>query len=84
MIVYKKPVLRSLWASEVCVSRRRDGRWVIDRYPNRTELPSSAFANWDQAQWTANQWANEELNQRQKEALQDEEANAQYYDSLAI
>lgn len=66
------PVKRSPWAHEVTVSRTRSGRWVVDRVAHKTILPADYFDNWDEAEWTGNKWANEELAER----LADEEKAA--------
>ena len=67
-MIQKQPVARNPWAHQVTVSRTRDGRWILDRVASTSIYPAKCFANWDEAEWTANHLANEELKQRQNEA----------------
>lgn len=69
MRVYKQEVKRNPWAAEVSVSRTRNGRWVIRYGSNGSEVPASTFSNWDEAEWTANAWANEEHDKESRETL---------------
>ena len=64
MKVYKQPVKAHPWADQVRVARMKEGRWLIVRGANLTELPAYSFENWDHALWTGISWANEEYHQR--------------------
>ena len=61
MKIYTTEVKRSPWAQNVIVSRTQNGRWVIDRETHKSYLPANTFKSWDEAQWTGNAWANQEL-----------------------
>jgi hypothetical protein len=68
MKVYRYEVKRNPWASEVTVSRTRNGRWIIQSQFGGMELPANTFTSWDYAEWTANNWVNEEYELRNNAA----------------
>lgn len=69
MRVYKQEVKRNPWAEDVTVSRTRSGRWVIKLDTRGMEVPAKTFSNWDEAEWTANAWANDEHDKAHRETL---------------
>ena len=72
MKIYKTPVKANAWADQVKVSRTKEGKWLIVRGANWTELPANTFSDWDHALWTGITWANDEYHQR----IADAEADA--------
>ena len=73
MKIYTTEVKRNPWAHQVRVSRTQNGRWVLDRVNAITECPANEFSCWEHAEWTANQWANEEY-ERSLDQPDDDEA----------
>ena len=60
MKIHTSPVKANPWANQVKVSRDQDGKWLIVRGANWTELPAYSFDNWDHALWTGIAWSNDE------------------------
>lgn len=60
MKIYTSEIKRNPWAQQVRVSRTKNGRWVLDRVNQLSELPANTFTCWEHAEWTANAWANQE------------------------
>ena len=72
MKVFKQEVKRHPMADRVTVARLQNGRWLILHGRNTSEVPANSFANWDEATWTANAWANEEHEKYLDELYSDE------------
>jgi len=73
MKVFKYPVKAHPFANQVKVAKTQEGKWLIVRGANWTELPASAFSNFNEALWTGIHWANDEyqkeLEQREADAV---------------
>jgi len=69
MKIYRYPVKANPWADQVKVSRTKEGKWLIVRGNNWTELAPETFTNsprnWTYALWTGIAWANQELQERE-------------------
>ena len=67
MKIHTSPVKAYPFANQVKVSRDQDGKWLIVRGANWTELNADTFTNsprnWTYALWTGIAWANEEYQQ---------------------
>ena len=60
MKVYKTPVKAHPFANQVRIGKTKEGKWLIVRGSNWTELPACTFENWNQALWTGIKWSNDE------------------------